>query len=163
MSVLYLTVSLSDAAKRLSLFQKRLNDIEKLWYLDPDKSSVEHRLAQYVESHNEQETPAHSLILDTDDEDIRILFEDDEWGQIMELVPQLPDTDAVLKNYLDLFRSVSFFYSTFILASPCLFFQICIFRKKPWMRSKISWSVGPFLRSPTKLLMAPKDALRFAT
>lgn len=92
----------------MSLFQKRLKDVEKLWYLDPDKSSVEHRLARYVESHNEQETPAHSFILDTDDEDIKKLFGDAEWDKIMDLMPQSPDTDAVLKDYLDLFHSVSF-------------------------------------------------------
>lgn len=68
---------------------------------------MEHRLAQYVKDHNEQETPAHSLIVDTDDRDIRKLFDDEEWKNILDLVPKSSDPHTVLSDYLDLFYNVN--------------------------------------------------------
>lgn len=71
---------------------------------------MEYRLAEYVKTHNEQETPAHSLIVDTDDPDIEKLFSRDEWESLMELLPKSSDSHPMLKQYLDLFYNVSYLY-----------------------------------------------------
>lgn len=102
------TLLSSDAEKRLSLFEARLHDIKNFWILIPGGSSVEHTLAGYVRSHNIQETPAHSLIVDTNDPDIKKLFSAEEWNIIMASLPNTPDSSPVLKSYLETFQNVGY-------------------------------------------------------
>ncbi|KAH0604536.1 uncharacterized protein H6S33_006913 [Morchella sextelata] len=93
--------------KRLSLFKQRLADIDNAsrWYFDDASVAVEDRLAEYVYNNNESETPAHSFVLDTGDPDVEKLFTPEEWIKIKKQLPQPPDPDTVLKDYLDFFRN----------------------------------------------------------
>lgn len=54
-----------------------------------------------------QKTPAHSLIVDTNDPEIRKLFSVEEWDIIMASLPNSLDSSAELASYLGKFHDVS--------------------------------------------------------
>ncbi|KAI5836944.1 hypothetical protein DFP73DRAFT_569978 [Morchella snyderi] len=94
---------LEPPIKRLARFRTKLANVTSEWTLDPDRASVEKRLAQYVSTNNTRETPAHSLIIDTGDKEIKQLFEPHEWSEILAVVPPLPEPERMLISYLEIF------------------------------------------------------------
>jgi hypothetical protein len=60
-----------------------------------------------------RESYAHSYILDVDDEDIKLLFNNKEWDTIVSRLLPLPTVDDSLRSFMYKFADVRYIYSSY--------------------------------------------------